>query len=65
MYVPVSMFRIKLTGLMIVKENTIALLRNEKNNLVRKAICGIISAIADLDVVKNQWVEIKDVIINV
>ena len=50
---------------MIVKENTIALLRNEKNNLVRKAICGIISAIADLDVVKNQWVEIKDVIINV
>ena len=50
-----------------MKENSIGLLKNknEQNSLVRKAICGIISAIADVDVQKGQWVEIKDIIINV
>lgn len=48
-----------------MKQTSINLLRNEKNNLVKRAICGMISAIASFEIPDKGWDEMRDVIINV
>lgn len=48
-----------------MKQISINLLHNEKNNLVKRAICGMISAIASFEIPDKGWNEMRDVIINV
>lgn len=51
--------------LFLVKHCSIDFLRKEKNNLVKRAICGMVSAIAKIEVPKNGWDEMKETIISV
>lgn len=51
--------------LCLVKHFSVDLLHKEKKHLVKKAICGIVSAIAKIEVPQNGWNEMKDIIISV
>ena len=42
----------------LVKSATLLYLKNEKNILVKRAICGMISAIASFEMESNQWPEV-------
>lgn len=54
-----------MTSYFLVKHCSIDFLRKEKNNLVKRAICGMVSAIANIEVPKNGWDEMKETIISV
>ena len=41
-----------------MKSATLQYLKNEKNILVKRAICGMISAIASFEMESNQWPEV-------